>query len=66
MLSIIQFGFDDSDLATVMSPPLTTLHISTVRMGNKAFSRLLWRMDHREASPERIMMGVRLIIRDST
>ncbi|MGN1027486.1 MAG: LacI family DNA-binding transcriptional regulator [Faecousia sp.] len=59
-------GFDDSDLATVMSPPLTTLHVSTVRMGNKAFSRLLWKMDHREASPERIMMGVRLIIRDST
>ena len=59
-------GFDDGDLALVMYPQLTTLHISTVRMGSKAFSRLLWKLDHRETSLEKIMMGVRLQVRDST
>lgn len=59
-------GFDDGDLAKVMFPPLTTLHISTVQMGGKSFERLLWKLDHREISPEKIMMNVELRVRDST
>lgn len=59
-------GFDDGDLAKVMFPPLTTLHISTVLMGSKSFERLLWKLDHREITPEKIMMNVELRVRDST
>lgn len=59
-------GFDDGDLAKIMYPQLTTLRISNVRMGTKAFERLMWKLDHRETSPEKIMMGVELRVRDST
>ncbi len=59
-------GFDDGDLAAVMCPPLTTVHVSTVRMGQKAFERLMWCLDHREATQEKIMMQVSLKIREST
>ena len=59
-------GFDDGDLAKIAFPPLTTLHISTVQMGIKAFQRLLWRLDHREVTPEKIVMNVELRVREST
>lgn len=59
-------GFDDGDLAKIMFPPLTTLHISTVQMGSKSFQRLLWRLDHRDVTPEKIVMNVELRVRDST
>ena len=59
-------GFDDGDLAKIMFPPLTTLHISTEQMGSKSFQRLLWRLDHREVTPEKIVMNVGLRVRGST
>lgn len=59
-------GFDDGDMAKIMFPPLTTLHISTEQMGSKSFQRLLWRLDHREVTPEKIVMNVGLRVRGST
>lgn len=59
-------GFDDGDLATIMYPKLTTLHVSNVSMGTKAFERLLWKIENKGAIPEKILIGVELKVRDST
>lgn len=59
-------GFDDSDMASAMYPKLTTVHVANVRMGSKAFERLLWRLQNPKSPPEKIIMAVELVIRDST
>lgn len=59
-------GFDDGEMAAAMYPKLTTVHVANVRMGVKAFERLLWRLQNPKSPPEKILMAVELVIRDST
>ena len=59
------FGFDDMEIGTMVVPALSTLHIRKKNMGIKAVQTLQWRLNNRKAKPEKIMLSVELVIRDS-
>jgi len=63
-LSII--GYDDTDLAQRASPPLTTMHVDTVAMGQGAVQLLLLRMRQPEAARITLEVHPVLVEREST
>lgn len=62
-ISII--GFDDIELCRMVLPALTTVHVSKKLMGQKAVSRLLYRISHPKDSVEKLVLNVEIIERDS-
>jgi LacI family transcriptional regulator len=62
-------GFDDFDLATVISPPLTTVGQSPVELSRRAAKLLMGRIQEvragTESLPAKIMLPATLIVRDS-
>jgi LacI family transcriptional regulator len=59
-------GFDDIELASLLTPPLTTLHVSARLLGQKAMGLLLDRLDAPEiAAIEEIVIQPELIVRGS-
>jgi len=62
-------GFDDFDLATVISPPLTTVGQSPVELAKRATKLLMDRILEvragTESLPAKIMLPATLIVRDS-
>ena len=58
-------GFDDMEISTMVMPCLTTLHIAKKNMGMKAVQTLQWRLQNRKAKPEKIILPVDLVLRDS-
>lgn len=58
-------GFDGSELAEMISPPLTTIAQPSRDIGRTAFSLLLQKIDDPQSPTERVMMDWRLIVRDS-
>jgi len=62
-LSIV--GFDDLDLASQVDPPLTTMHVPSVRMGKGAAEYLLARLAG-EDPPNSTEMEASLIVRGTT
>lgn len=58
-------GFDDIDLCTMVVPKITTIRVNKELMGRKAMECLLWRLDHKKAAIEKIMMNVDIVERDS-
>ncbi|MGC9332675.1 MAG: LacI family DNA-binding transcriptional regulator, partial [Anaerolineae bacterium] len=46
-ISII--GYDDIDFAQYTTPPLTTMHVDKVMMGQEAVRLLYWRLEHPDA-----------------
>ena len=61
-LSVV--GFDNSMVASVVWPTLTTIHQPTFQMARTATDALLARIEGRMA-PERVMMPFELIVRNS-
>jgi LacI family transcriptional regulator/LacI family repressor for deo operon, udp, cdd, tsx, nupC, and nupG len=61
-ISII--GFDDIELAQFVSPPLTTIHQSKLRMGQKAMDMLLGLMEDRPVSDQ--VLPTELVLRGTT
>jgi DNA-binding LacI/PurR family transcriptional regulator len=60
-------GFDDAQIATVMSPQLTTVKVDRVAWGTRALERLLRILDGgRPSEPDRLLLPVHLNIREST
>ena len=59
-------GFDDSEHANMMIPKLTTSHVKRARMGQEAVDKLVWRMNHKNATTSKIMIPVELVLRNST
>lgn len=59
-------GFDDSDSAKLMSPPLTTIHQPCAEIATAAFLRLEARMREPDLSPQEIFLNAPLVERDST
>ena len=57
-------GFDDIDIAEVIQPKLTTVHVPHRRMGESA-ARLLLSMLYGEAEQQGIELETEIIIRDS-
>ena len=58
-------GFDDLDLATMVLPKLTTVRVSTKTMGATAANLLLSRIQNRKRPIEKVLLPVKLIVRDS-
>ena len=59
-------GCDDVLLAALVSPPLTTIHIPTYELGQKAISLLLTMISSEAAQPETITVTPTLVVRGST
>jgi LacI family transcriptional regulator len=62
-LSLI--GFDNIDLASCVSPSLTTMHVDKIGMGRLGVQLLVNRIEHPETSPVRAAVRPRLIERNS-
>ncbi|KJV47256.1 cytochrome C peroxidase [Pantoea sp. BL1] len=58
-------GFDGSELAEMISPPLTTIAQPSRDIGRTAFSLLLQKIDDPQSQTERVMMDWHLIVRAS-
>ncbi len=59
-------GFDDLPSSQLTEPPLTSIKVSKVRIGRRAFQLLKRRMDSTEPLPyEKVFIGGELIIRQS-
>ena len=63
-LSVI--GFDDTELATHSTPPLTTVHQSLDTMGASAVQACFDQSEHRNEVIPRVQLQVHLVERDST
>ena len=63
---VLLTGVDDIDLATLVSPQLTTVHQPCEEIARTAFETLLWRMDNPDAATRRILVATKLVIREST
>ncbi len=59
-------GFDDYEMASMIDPPLTTVHIYKREMGRAAVQRLIARSDGDVMPPLHTLVGVELVIRAST
>ncbi len=59
-------GYDDISIAALVSPPLTTIHQDTTRLGQEAFNLLCEIMASDQHSPKQIVIENKLVIRDST
>ena len=58
-------GFDDIDLAHVVSPPLTTVHLGTRQLGFAAFRVLIERIKNPDAPIRNETLDVSMTLRDS-
>jgi DNA-binding LacI/PurR family transcriptional regulator len=62
-------GCDDVLLAALVSPPLTTIHIPTYELGQRAMNLLLEMMDPQTSKPDTqpmpIIVSPTLVVRDS-
>ena len=63
---VLVTGVNDVDLATLVSPTLTTVHQPCEAIAQTAFETLLWRMENPTTEPRRIMVATSLVVRDST
>jgi DNA-binding LacI/PurR family transcriptional regulator len=59
-------GFDDTDEAIHVIPPLTTIHVAKEEMGRVAAQLLIRRIQRKKAVPQRVVLTTHLVIREST
>lgn len=63
-LSIV--GFDDSEQATIITPPLTTVRQPLEELGRTAVSLLNRLLDRQRVEALRVELATKLVVRDST
>ena len=63
---VLVTGVNDVNLATLVSPTLTTVHQPCRDIAITAFETLLWRIENPEAEKRRIMVAAELVVREST
>lgn len=63
---VLVTGVNDVDLATFVSPSLTTIHQPCAAIARTAFETLLWRIENPTAEPRRIFISANLVVREST
>jgi len=63
---VLVTGVNDVDLATLVSPSLTTVRQPCEAIARAAFETLLWRMENLDELPRRIFVSTDLVIREST
>ena len=59
-------GVNDGELATLVSPQLSTVHQPCEEIARAALETLLWRMENPTAATRRILVSTDLVIREST
>ena len=59
-------GFDDLDIAQMIHPQLTTVHVNRSAMSQVAMQRLVGRMEGDTSAPLSIHVGARLVVRESS
>lgn len=59
-------GFDDVQIASIMTPRLTAVRQPCEAIADAAFSALLERMRRPDLQPREILLPVRLVVREST
>lgn len=59
-------GFDDIELSQCTQPPLTTIRLSRVELGQKAFDALYRFLEGQSGSGEEITVSTTLVLRQST
>ena len=63
---VLVTGVNDVDIASLVSPALTTVHQPCKDIARTAFETLLWRFDNPDAEKRRIMVAAQLVVREST
>src|SRR5687767_15091534 len=63
-LSVV--GFDDSELAAIVTPPLTTVRQPLAELGRMAVSLLLRVLENQRHDTVRIQLATKLVVREST
>ena len=63
---ILLAGFDDVQIAALLSPPLTTIRQPCKEIGAAAFRRLTERLENPAETPREISLPSPLVVRDST
>jgi LacI family transcriptional regulator len=63
-LSVV--GFDDADLATILSPELTTVRQPLAELGRTGVSLLTRMLERQRVEPLRVELATRLVVREST
>ena len=63
---VLLTGVNDVELATLVSPQLTTVHQPCEEIARAALDTLLWRMENPTAATRRILLTTNLVIREST
>ncbi len=58
-------GFDDSEFAAYVSPPLTTVRVDNKAMVGKAVKSLMEKIDRNNVEPKEIIVPTELIVRES-
>jgi LacI family transcriptional regulator len=58
-------GFDDFELATALTPPISVVKVDTDDLGSTAARMLLRRLDGWTGVAERVVLSTRLVIRGS-
>lgn len=58
-------GFDDIEEAQFMNPPLTTVHVDMLSMGEYGAMVMEMLMNHSPVLPCRMVLGCHLIVRES-
>ena len=63
---IMLAGFDDINMASMLTPSLTTVHQPCAQIGERVFTRLLSRIKNPALPTEEIFLPAPLVVRDST
>ncbi|HEX4414963.1 MAG TPA: LacI family DNA-binding transcriptional regulator [Lacipirellulaceae bacterium] len=58
-------GFDDTRLAQMIQPPLTTVHVPMSKMGATAIELLCQRIAEPERAPQKVSLEAELVVRES-
>ena len=59
-------GVDDVEIASMMSPSLTTVRQPCAEIARAAFDLLEWRTAHPDAVSRRVELAAQLVVREST
>ena len=63
-LSVV--GFDDAEIAPMVTPPLTTVRQPLAELGRTAVSLLVRLLDGQRVDASRVELGTQLVVREST
>ena len=58
-------GFDDNNLSVRVIPNLTTKHVGMGGMGIKAVQLFIWSLSNNQATVEKILLPVDIVVRES-